>query len=366
MKVLACLLLALFCFSAFAEEFANEFSHEMPKREEPRATILHYEPVLNFQVSEARDFLSFSAYNRMWRFNLELTDVQENNKDHFFGRISGDAKTLASWTLLPEYITGMILGANDTYFVEAREAEKPHELSMYRYSDIQYEGDSGKIKCHNTNKHERLTPIQDELHLDTDHQEDKKDKRTIRYAAVFADQYWLSGSYNPYYYSTGATVAIFNDVNALYAAAGLSTWRFDYYGGMSNPYGANPSALLTYLSNWQYYGNFNRGYNAIAWLVGLNVGGIAWLSSACGAYGPYYRGAISGLAYWNRIYTVKTLAHELGHNRGAPHDFANQCSTDSVANLATGCQCSVMSYCQNSRVNYFSTTSANQIRGVCP
>lgn len=70
---------------------------------------------------------------------------------------------------------------------------------------------------------------------------------------------------------------------------------------------------------------------------------------------------------WSRLWTVKTIAHELGHNRGAQHDFVKQCNPGQ----STNCQCSVMSYCfptaqtYGGAVNYFSATSKNQIKATC-
>jgi len=66
------------------------------------------------------------------------------------------------------------------------------------------------------------------------------------------------------------------------------------------------------------------------------------------------------------LWTVKTIAHELGHNRGAVHDFTNMCTSS----VQTNCQCSVMSYCFPSvatpggAVNYFSQSSISTMQAA--
>jgi len=319
----------------------------------PPVHVAHYEPVEKFTVSEDRDQLSFYAYNHKWTFQIWLTDVRSENKYHFFGRLAGPHKSIASFTLLPNYITGLIVFNNETFWLEAKDPATPLDLFLYKSSDITFDPAFAQLKC----GHSGHTPV---------HQNHGHNKRVITSYAVFEDQYWVSNGYNPSWYTADGTYGLLNDVNVLYAASGLSTFNFAIEGVRSNSWITFDT--LSYMLNdlatfWS--GNAHDGKNAL-WLVGNNVGGLAYLGTGCSS-NPFYKTAVAGLSNWSRLWTVKTIAHELGHNRGANHDFNNQCGQGQ----GSGCQCSVMSYCfpdastAGGAVNYFSQTSINEIWGTC-
>jgi len=318
-------------------------------------------------MSEMKDHISFTAYGKDWLFtvwNSDVSDEPEDAENHFHGRLDGVEST-ASFTVAPNFISGMIIVHNDTFWIEALNPEKPLELFMYRTSDVWFHPSIATLHCaHTDDAHNEIAENMNPM--------SEQEKRAVITTYILADQYWVSSKSNPNFYTRDGTLSLLNDVNAVYASAGLKGFSFTVkaFGKytLKNSW-TTQGALQNMLNYFTTYSltRFSPNYNTVAWLVGNNVGGLAWLSSACGAYGDRYRTAVAGLAYWSRLYTVKTIAHELGHNRGASHDFAKQCAS----NQASGCQCSVMSYCFPSSstyggaVNYFSSTSVGQIKATC-
>jgi len=322
----------------------------------PLVRVARYEPVTDLQVSDTRDSLSFGAYNKLWVFSIWLSDVTAENNDHFHGRLEGSSHSIASWTLMPDYVTGMIVTANDTYWVEAKDPAIPLDLYIYRSSDIWFHP-SASLKCGHAGRQEHIRSSVNSI-----------GKRDISSVGILMDQYWASTTYNPSWNTASATLGLLNDVNAVYGSAGLFGFNFDILGVRSNSWTSKAavSNMLADFSTWSKSA-VPTSYNIVAWLVGKDVGGLAWVGSGCGAYGTFYRTSVSGLISTSRLWTVKTIAHELGHNRGATHDFGSQCAP----NQATDCQCSVMSFClptastSGGASNYFSQKSVSEITQVC-
>jgi len=176
--------------------------------------VAHYEPVAYFTVNDNRDTLSFRAYGQHWQFALRLSDVIENNANHFYGLLSGGTNLLSSFTLAPNYITGMIVTSNETFWLEARDPAFPLDLSIHKSSDIAVDPSMEELHCG-----EATIP---ETAARTEESASKRNmnKRGYKIVALVVDQFWLSPAYNPWY-TIDATYGLMNDVNAVYANAGL-------------------------------------------------------------------------------------------------------------------------------------------------
>jgi len=327
--------------------------------EEPLVRVAHYEPVLDFVVNPERDHLTFKAYGETWGFSIWVSDVtpDENlHDDHFHGTKDGVTNSLASFTLLPDYITGMIIMGNETYWLEAKDPSAPLTLFIYKSSDVWFHPSVSRLNCAHAG---HAIAHDDAPRLET---------RSTHGCTVFTDQFWRSAAHNPSWSAWSATLGLLNDVNAVYSSAGLGAWSFTNGGKRDNKW-STQNALNNMLNDFSAFAanKLGSGFETASWLVGLNIGGLAWVGTACKRAGPSYRTGVMGLANWSRLWTVKTISHELGHNRGAQHDFVKQCA----AGQSSGCQCSVMSYCFPSAqtaggaVNYFSSTSKSQIKATC-
>jgi len=325
-------------------------------------TIAAYEPVSSFQVSENRDGVSFIAYGVQWEFDIWLSDVVENNANHFYGRLRGGTQLLSSFTLAPNYVTGMIVLTNETLWLEAPpNSGNPYQLFIHKSSDVNIiPGKEQELRCGEAN----IPPGTPE--------QEQQAKRSIaergyKIVALLVDQFWLSPAYNPWY-TIDATYGLMNDVNVVYANVGLFGQGYQVLAYLPNYWTTADQTytMLTYASNWQQY-YIPAAWNIVTYLVGNNVGGIAWMGGGCGRYGPYYRTSVAGVVPYSRLWTVKNIAHEIGHTRGANHDFGAQCGQYQSG----GCQCSVMSYCfpnaytAGGPVNYFSWISTYEIAVTC-
>jgi hypothetical protein len=334
--------------------------------------ISHIEVIRDWQVTN--NVVSFTAYHRTWRIDIWLTDVVENNENYYHGRVQGDeGNTFASFTLFPNsQVSGMIMTHNETYLIES----KPHprgsgtDITIYKESNVlldphdELPGCQGAIGLPHAHGRDADSEQASEEHAERG---DQMIRTITSYkVAVYVDQHWLTASNNPWA-SQANTVGLFNDVNLVYSAAGLHGFTFKYIGQLSNPGYTTTSDMLPWFSGRSStLASFrDTTYTNQLWLVGLNVGGLAYVGPSCNPSTPESsKTAVVGLVNYSRLYTVKTIAHELGHNRGSQHDFTNQCSST----LTTNCQCSVMSYCfptastPGGAVNRFSSTSINQMK----
>jgi hypothetical protein len=316
--------------------------------------IAHHEPVRDFRLDNEKKEISFSAYGETWRFSVWLSDLKEKNEHHFYARFVDQKRSdkLSGFTVAPGHIVGQIVLPNDTLWLEARDPNQAHELFVYRQSQL-----SSPVE---------LLPNLNSLQVPGIDQAAKREteERISAYVIrVYYDQDWIVGPWGAW----AAMVGLIHDVNVAYANAGLHGFNVEgnYGGGVYNPYG-DTYAMLQMIGN---VANSQPGYNLYAYMVGRNLGGIAWVGTACNpGYGWYYRTSVNGMVNWSRLFTVKTLAHETGHNRGANHDFVNQCSS----NNQPGCQCSIMSYCfpqagyHYPEANLYSGTSLNEmVRAGC-
>jgi len=346
---------ALFITSSFATE--------------EHMRVASYEPVVNFQVDVANGELSFMAYRRLWQFNIWLTSVHEGNTEHFHGSMKDDPDSYASFSLISPSFTGMIITSNDTFWVERKYHVADPALYIHRSSDL-WLHPSMEFSCGHAGEPQK------------DHSINTRGMETRNHAHadgpvsvnVWMDQNWLSSN-NPWF-STTSTYGILNDVNLLYTSVGLHAFAFNQVGQRSNSW-TQPSqvnSMLNDFSAWAANGNLPSTVDVGFWLIGLNVGGLAWIGTGCSTtFSTYYRTGVAGLIYSSgntnsRLWTVKTIAHELGHLRGAQHYTTNQC----VQGESTGCQCSVMSFCfptsqtPGGATNALAPVSIAQIFRSCP
>jgi hypothetical protein len=353
------------------------------------------ERVGHFDVSPTKDFVSWRAFGRSWNVALELSQVVEDNQDYFIGSLEGDSSAVVSFSLLPGLgLSGMIALSNETYWIQAlahpasrgRNAARPEgsaaveaplgeeEVAVYMYRESSTMLDMSQLPS----LHDPIDmpPAgEDEEEEEEEVNEEGGDgpvrrKRAVSVfkVALYYDDKWAS-SKNPWR-SQADTLSLLNDVNAIYKAAGLAQFTFKYQKQITNPK-TTINDMFTYWTSTQagLLSTFkDTSYTNQVWLVGSNVGGLAYVGTSCKPTNAMkLKTAVCGLVEWSRLFTIKTIAHELGHNRGAPHDFTNQCS----GSTKTGCQCSLMSYCfpsssnnPNGAKNFLSQSSINSIKAA--
>jgi len=335
--------------------------------------------VHDFVVSESKDSASWTAFGRQWNVVLELSDVVEDNSDYYLGSLDGDASAAVSFALLPgQDLSGMIATGDVTYWIRA--------LPVPENNHSEEEGDLGIFMVRETVTLDLLTngvpsfgePLVAEAEepacATAASSERSVEQRTISSykVAVVVDQKWATASNNPWS-SQANTLALFNDVNAVYKASGLGTFTAVYVKQITNSQ-SGLTNMLNYFSSSSATSQFSTqikdtSFTQYIWLVGTNVGGLAWVGSACKGTSSSQnkKTAVAGLANYSRLWTVKTIAHELGHTRGASHYFTGACS----GSVKSNCQCSVMSYCfptssnnPKGAVNFFADISISQMKAA--
>lgn len=350
--------------------------------------------VLDFTVSESKDSASWTAFGREWIVQLELSNVVEDNTDYYHGTLEGDESAVVSFALLPGLsLSGMIATAETTWWIRA--------MPVIENNLSEEEADLGIFMVREQASLQTVlpsleTPLEAEVDADVDSSDssctsgvsvddassvDEDDASAGRRnveprvistykVGVFFDQKWASASINPWA-SQADTLGLFNDVNAIYKAAGLGQFQAVYGKQVSNSK-TTLNDMLTYFANTasQSIGMIqDTSYTNYIWLIGQNVGGLAYVGTTCSGSraAQKQKTAVAGLVSYSRLFTVKTIAHELGHNRGAVHEFTNACTST----LKTGCQCSVMSYCfptasNNPRgaVNFFSDSTISKMKST--
>jgi len=372
--VLVAVLCVGFCFSAAAA----------PSTSLVRSTSSDEDRVSDFVISSDKELISWTAFGRQWTVRLELSDVMEDNTDYYHGTLEGDASAVVSFALLPGLdLSGMIATSERTYWIQALPviennlSEEERDLGIFMIQE------RGSIQL--TLNSESL--FQDPIVVDVDvnseepsktctgsassaELSDSDKKRTISSykVGVLFDQDWASSSKNPWA-SQANTLGLFNDVNAIYKAAGLGQFtpkylkqlvnRMTTLNDMLNYFSGPASATISAMTD--------KTYTNYIWLVGSNIGGLAFVGTSCkgSAMDQSKKTAVAGLVSYSRLFTVKTIAHELAHNRGATHQFDGACKSG----VTTNCQCSVMSYCFPSAsnnpkgaVNWFSDISKGEMR----
>lgn len=347
-----------------------------------RSTPSNSERVYDFTVSETKDSASWTAFGRGWTVRLELSGVVADNMDYFHGTLDGDVNAVVSFALLPgTSLSGMIATASDTWWISAQPmpefgfSDEPDHLGIFMTREAHSQLDASDLPA-----------LSDPLHVEedvedvdataadetTDHGEanahsDKKRTINSYKVAVHYDQKWATASNNPWS-SQANTLGLFNDVNAIYKAAGLGQFTVSYQSQVTNTK-TTLNDMLSYFSNTAgtTLSSFkDTSFTSHIWLVGTNVGGLAYVGTSCKPTTAANRKtAVAGLVNYSRLWTVKTIAHELGHNRGANHQFDGACTST----VKTNCQCSVMSYCFPAAgnnplgaVNQFSSFTINEMK----
>jgi len=340
-----------------------------------RSTPSNSERVSDFTISESKDSVSWKAFGREWTVRLSLSEVTPDNMDYFHGTLDGDVGAVVSFALLPGTgLSGMIITGADTWWITSRPvaennfSEEEHHLVVFMHRESVADLDPSLLPALSQPLHSEddevaaATPSSESTEAD----HTKRTMNTYK-VAIFYDQKWATASNNPWS-SQANTLALFNDVNAVYKAAGLAQFSVSYQSQVSNSQ-TTLSSMLSYFSDTAsktLAGFKDNSFTNHVWLVGTNVGGLAYVGTTC--KGPSQaanrKTAVVGLVNYSRLWTVKTIAHELGHNRGANHQFDNACSST----LKTNCQCSIMSYCfpsasnnPNGAVNAFSSFTINEM-----
>jgi len=358
------------------------------------------ERVLDFTVSESKDSASWTAYGREWIVHLELSDVVEDNTDYYHGTLEGDESAIVSFALLPEMgLSGMIATSETTWWIKA--------MPVIENGFSEEEADLGIFMVREQASFQTVLPsletplevevdVEADVHVDVEADSSDSSEVSVEAAVgddaaadataerrnaqpraistykvgIFFDQKWASASNNPWS-SQANTLGLFNDVNAIYKAAGLGQFKAVYGKQVTNSK-TTLNDMLNYFANTasQNIGMIkDTSYTNYIWLIGQNVGGLAYVGTTCSGSrtAQKQKTAVAGLVNYSRLFTVKTIAHELGHNRGAVHEFDNACTST----VKTGCQCSVMSYCfptasNNPRgaVNFFSDSSISKMKAT--
>jgi len=342
-----------------------------------RSTPTNSERVNDFTIAETKDMVSWSAFGREWSVRLELSQVTADNMDYFHGVLADDVGAVVSFALLPgTSLSGMIVSGTSTWWISARPipendySEDEGKLGIFMTREVVADLDPSVLPAlsqplESEDIHEADESSVDDAAIDsTDEQQRKRTISTYK-VAIYYDQNWAKSS-NPW--STQAdTLALFNEVNAIYKAAGLGQFSVTYKSQVSNSQ-TSLNSMLSYFSNTasQTLSSFkDSSFTNHIWLVGTNVGGLAYVGTTCKSTNSARKTAVAGLVSYSRLWTVKTIAHELGHNRGANHQFDNACTST----LKSNCQCSVMSYCfpaannnPNGAINAFSSFSINEMK----
>jgi hypothetical protein len=338
-----------------------------------RSTPTNSERVYDFTISESKDSVSWTAFGREWTVRLTLSDVVEDNTDYFHGSLDGDVNAVVSFALLPGVgLSGMVASESSTWWISAQPlpergfSEDEDSLGIFMIREAVSDLDASMLPALTDPIHpedEETRDTVDDAAIDT---EAHRERSVSSYkVAVYYDQKWAASS-NPWR-SQANTVGLFNDINALYKAAGLGQFTVVYKSQVSNSK-TTLNTMLSYFSDTasRTLSSFkDSSFTNHILLVGANVGGLAYVGTTCKSSTASRKTAVAGLVSYSRLWTVKTIAHELAHNRGANHQFTNACSST----LKTGCQCSVMSYCfpaagnnPSGAVNAFSSVSVNEMK----
>jgi len=333
-----------------------------------RSTSTEQDRVYDFTISETKDSVSWTAFGREWNVRLELSDVVEDNTDYYHGSLEGDENAVVSFALLPgSGLSGMVATGDSTWWIRAMPvaennySENDEALGHFMLRE------QGSLQAAAA-----IAPFEAPLEADIDPVVDQEaeaggQKRSVTSykLAIYFDQNWVKST-NPWA-SQANTLGLLNDVNAIYKAAGVGTFQVVYGKQITNSQ-TSLSAMLSYFANTasaSISAFTDRSYTSYMWLVG----GLTYVGTACKgtSAAQKQKTGVAGLVSWSRLWTVKTIAHELGHNRGAVHEFTNQCS----GSTTTGCQCSLMSYCFPSAsnnptgaLNYFTSTSVATMKAA--
>jgi len=347
-----------------------------------RSTPTNSERVYDFTIAESKDSVSWTAFGREWTVRLALSDVVEDNMDYFHGTLDGDVNAIVSFALLPGVgLSGMIATQSSTWWVSAQPVPEhgfsmdEDKLGVFMIREAVSDLDSSvlpalsdpiHIEEDEVNDNTVTEEVEAEEEAAVDSEAHRKRSISSYKVAVYYDQKWASST-NPWK-SQADTTALFNDVNAIYKAAGLGQFTVVYKSQVSNSK-TTLNDMLSYFSNTASttLSSFkDTSFTSHIWLVGTNVGGLAYVGTSCKSTTAQNRKtAVAGLVSYSRLWTVKTIAHELGHNRGANHQFTSACSST----VKTNCQCSVMSYCfpaagnnPSGAINAFSSFSINEMK----
>jgi len=257
------------------------------------------ERVYDFTVSESKDLASWTAFGREWIVHLELSDVVEDNTDYFHGTLEGDASAVVSFALLPGLsLSGMVITGETTWWIRAMPvvengmSEAEADLGIFMIQE--------QSSLQNTLS-QFATPLEAGVELDVNPSSscasgaslevevdasaalnDRKRTISTYKVGILFDQKWATASNNPWS-SQADTLGLFNDVNAIYKAAGLGQFQAQYLKQVTNSL-TTLNDMLNYISDTasaNIAAMKDTSYTNYIWLVGTNVGGLAYVGTTC-------------------------------------------------------------------------------------
>lgn len=255
---------------------------------------------------------------------------------HYRGIIKGDNNSLASVSIFPESVMGIISDANGNYNLGSVKDEQGNFTSEYIYyndrdllkkNDFEcgVEGKDDKMRLYPENS----SPMPGNMNGNFDGTDAVTDTN-IRVFFLCDYQMYLDNGSN--LNSTASFVqGMYNNVITIYQNESIKTNISEIRVYTSqDPYALNSSEtiLTNFGSNTQ--DNF---YGDLAHLLSTrnaNLGGIAWIDVLCIPYQEQFmagRFAYSNIednymAFPIHSWTVNVVAHEMGHNLGSNHTHA--------------------------------------------
>ncbi|MBK7251839.1 MAG: hypothetical protein IPI06_13505 [Gammaproteobacteria bacterium] len=313
--------------------------------------ILHYERMERIVPAGRGHDFSFDAYGR--HFDLELEPNERlrgatrgrapGEAEPLRGRVTGAARSWARITRTPAGLYGMIFDGNDLYAVEpAREAERfavaplpalrADSPVIYRLADALMPADAASCAAAVPAGEAERPPAQATALQAYEALSQELQTAAVTLAPLRQIEVAAVGDYEFSLVTTAdgltpeaAVIARMNVVDGLFTAQiGVKVLLADLmiFRTASDPFSdtRDPNTLLTELANWRQATPSQTARGLTHLLTGRNLSGttvgIAYVGTICRARS----GAALTQGTLSPTNAALVIAHEMGHNFGAPHD----------------------------------------------
>ena len=251
--------------------------------------------------------------------------VRPSESVHYRGSIRGQLGSIASISIFPEGVMGLLSDQNGERILGRFDQAPPGLHVFYHERDLL---GTANMACATVDEEApregKGKPVTGSA----------KSIRCVRWYWEVANDIFLNkGSVA---LATNYVTGIFNQSATLYANDGVNVSLLEVFvWDVASPYnGASSGSRLS------QFGTTRTSFNGdMAHLLDLaNYGGVAWLNTLCG--GTSSRMAYSGIdASYNNVptysWSVMVVSHEQGHNLGSPHTHA--CSWNGNNTAIDGC-----------------------------